>query len=104
MAATEAVKEGIWLRNLVQELGLQQEDNSVIFCDNQSVIYLIRNQAYHERTKHIDVRYHFIREAVAERNMTVKKIGTTDNPADMLTKPVLANKFKYCSNLIGMLV
>ena len=103
MAAAEAVKEGIWLRNLVQELGLQQEVNSVVFCDNQSAIYLIRNQAYHERTKHIDVKYHFIREAVGERNITVKKIGTTDNPADMLTKPVPANKFKHCLNLIGML-
>ena len=102
MAAAEAVKEAIWLRNLVQELGLQQEDNSVVFCDNQSAIHLVKNQAYHERTKHIDVRYHFIRDAVAERNMMVKKIGTADNPADMLTKSIPANKFKHCLNLIGM--
>ena len=73
-----------------------------LHCDNQSAIYLIRNRAYHERTKHIDVRYHFIREAVAERNMMVKKIGTADNPADMLTKLVPANKFKHCLNLVSI--
>lgn len=102
MAATEAVKEAIWLRNLVTELGVQQEPNSVVFCDNQSALHLIKNQAYHERTKHIDVRYHFIREAVSERNILVKKISTHDNPADMLTKSIPSNKFKQCLNLSGV--
>ena len=104
MAAAEAVKEAIWLRNLVQELGLKQEVNSVVFCDNQSAICLVKNQAYHERTKHIDIKYHFIREAFTERNITVKKVDTADNPADMLTKIVPVNKFKHCLDLIGMLV
>lgn len=102
MAASEAVKEAIWLRNLLTELGVQQEPKSVVFCDNQSALHLIKNTAYHERTKHIDVRYHFIREAVSERDILVKKVSTHDNPADMLTKPVTSNKFKHCLNLSGV--
>jgi hypothetical protein len=59
MATTEAVKEAIWLRGSVSDLGLQQ-DETVVFCDSQSVIHLTKNQMYHEKTKHIDVGYHFL--------------------------------------------
>jgi len=54
---------------------------------------------HHERTKHIDVRYHFIQEIEV---IKVKKIGTADNPADMMTKPVPSRKFEYCLELLGV--
>ena len=60
MTITEAIKEAIWLRGLVSDFGLHQE-GTVIFCDSQRVIHLTKNQIYHERTKYIDVRYHFVR-------------------------------------------
>jgi hypothetical protein len=63
MVATETVKEAIWLRALVGDLGLQQ-DETLVFCDSQSAMYLTKNQIYHERTKHIDVKYYFLREVV----------------------------------------
>ena len=84
MAVTETVKEAIQLRCLVEDLGLHQGVTTV-FCDSQSAIHLTKHQMYHERTKHIDVRYHFIREI---EFIKVKKIGTVDNPADMMTNPV----------------
>ena len=59
MAVTGAVKEDIWLRGLVENLGLHQ-DISTVFCDSQSAIHLTKHQMYHERTRHIDVRFHFI--------------------------------------------
>ena len=95
------MREAIWLRGLVGDLGLKQETTSV-FCDNQSAIHLTKNQMYHERTKHIDVRYHFIRDVIEEGEIVVVKIPTADNPADMLTKPVLVLKFKHCLGLIGI--
>jgi hypothetical protein len=101
MAAAEAVKEAIWLRGLVSDLGLQQ-DETIVFCDSQSAIHLTKNQMYHERTKHIDVRYHFLREVVTQGDITVKKIAMTENPADMLTKPLPILKFKHCLGLIGI--
>jgi hypothetical protein len=57
---------------------------------------------YHERTKHIDVRYHFVREIISQKQVEVKKVGTADNPADMLTKPISVAKFKHCLGLVGI--
>lgn len=57
---------------------------------------------YHERTKHINVKHHFIGEIVARGENVVKKISTTYNPKDMLTKPVPLSKFKHCLDLIGI--
>lgn len=65
MAAIEAVKEAIWFRGLLGELGLEQ-GLTVVHCDSQSAMHLTKNQMYHERTKCIDVRYHFIREIVPQ--------------------------------------
>ncbi|KAE8720956.1 hypothetical protein F3Y22_tig00017808pilonHSYRG00163 [Hibiscus syriacus] len=85
MAVTEAVKEAIWLQGLLGELGMEQKHIKV-HCDSQSAIHLAKNQVYHARTKHIDVRYHFVREILEEGRVIIQKIRTTENPADMLTK------------------
>ena len=61
--------------------------------DSQSAIHLCKNLMYHERTKHVDVRYHFVRELVANGDIHIQKISTEDNPADMGTKTVTAAKF-----------
>ena len=71
--------------------------------DSQSAIHLTKNQVQHARTKHIDVRFHFVREIVDEGKILLQKIKTADNPADMLTKVVTAIKFEYCLNLINIL-
>ncbi|KAL9239955.1 hypothetical protein vseg_014225 [Gypsophila vaccaria] len=98
MALTEAAKEGIWLKGLVSDLGLNH-DQAVVHCDSLSAICLAKYQVHHERTKHIDVRYHFLR---SEKRIVVKKVGTADNPADMFTKPVPPSKFKHCLNLLNV--
>ena len=99
MALTEAAKEGIWLQGLVGDLGLHQ-DQAVVFCDSQSAICLAKDQVHHERTKHIDVRYHFLRD---EKRIEVKKVGTADNPADMFTKSVPQSKFQHCLDLLNVM-
>ena len=101
MATTEAVKETIWLKGLVGDLGLQQDD-FVVYCDNQSAIHLTKNPMYHERSKHIAVKYNFICETISEGIVVVKKVAIADNPADMMTKPVPLHKFKHCLDLIGI--
>ena len=73
-----------------------------MFCDSQSAIHLAKNQVYHARTKHIDVRYHFVREIIEEDGDLVQKIKTDDNPADMLTKVVTTIKFNHCLDLINI--
>ena len=64
MALVEAVKEGIWLRGLAEELGFKQ-DTVEISCDSQSALCLAKNNVYHERTKHISRKMHFIRDIIA---------------------------------------
>jgi len=86
MAVAEAAKEALWLTGLVKELGIQQ-GGVRLHCDSKSAIYLAKNQVYHARTKHIDVRYHKIRELVASGELLLEKVHTSENAADMLTKP-----------------
>ena len=68
-----------------------------------TAIYLAKNQVYHARTKHIDVKYHFMRDNLEDGDIEVKKIHTKDNPADMLTKVVPGVKFaKTCSEFFRL--
>ena len=101
IALTEAVKEAKWLSGLVFEFGLKQ-DSVCIGCDSSSAIQLCKNPKYHERTKHIDVRLHFVRVEIANGVVNVVKVPTQTNPADILTKVVPAIKFRNSLNLIGV--
>ncbi|KAH9684673.1 DNA (cytosine-5)-methyltransferase 1B [Citrus sinensis] len=83
----KVVKEAIWLRGLVSELGFKQEV-VIVGCDSLSAIQLSKNPKYHERTKHIDVRMHFIRDEINKGVVNVVKVPFEVNPADMLTKPL----------------
>jgi hypothetical protein len=96
MAIAEACKESAWLKVLYAELC--GDDSCInLFCDNQSVIYLTKDQMFHEKTKHIDVKYHYVRDEVAQGKLKVCKINTHENPADMMIKLVPVAKFELCS-------
>ena len=71
-------------------------------CDSQSAIYLAKHQVYHVRTKHIDVRFHKIRDLTTTGEIILEKIDTSENVVDMLTKPVPTSKFKHCLDLISI--
>ncbi|KAG8485343.1 hypothetical protein CXB51_021504 [Gossypium anomalum] len=99
MAITEACKEAIWLKGLFSELN-EDLQISTVFCDSQSAIFLTKDQMFHERTKHIDVRYHFVRDIIARGDIVVSKISTHENPADMMTKSLPITKFEHCLDLV----
>ena len=101
MAITEAIKEDIWLKGLFGELDDRLKVTTV-FCDNQSAIFLSKDQMFHDRTKHIDIRYHFVRDIIEKGDCVVEKIHTDDNPADMFTKSLPIAKFKLCLDLVGI--
>nr|GEV61938.1 hypothetical protein [Tanacetum cinerariifolium] len=101
MALTEAVKEAIWLMGLLEVLGV--ELNTVaVDCDNQGAIHLSQNHVFHERTKHINVYYHFIREVLELKTVKVLKVGTEHNAADALTKVVPGLKLQHCLELLNV--
>lgn len=101
MAATQACKEAIWMQRLLEELGHKQE-KIPLFCDSQSALHIARNPAFHSRTKHIGVQYHFVREVVEDGSVDMKKIHTKENLADVLTKPINTDKFKWCRSSCGL--
>lgn len=102
IGATEGVKEALWLKGMISELQGKSRDVTV-YEDNQSAIYLIKNPSFHERTKHIDVKLHFIRDVVAQGKVLVKKIDTEENPADALTKVLPCAKFGYFMELVQVI-
>ncbi|MCO5592943.1 hypothetical protein L7F22_046947 [Adiantum nelumboides] len=99
VAASEACKEAIWLARLVTDLGIKEE-TPMLHCDSQSAIQLVRNSVYHSKTNHVDVKYHFIRKMVEDKQVQLVKVHTTDNPADLLTKGLPVESFAHCRKLL----
>nr|GEV77481.1 retrovirus-related Pol polyprotein from transposon TNT 1-94 [Tanacetum cinerariifolium] len=97
MAPTKACKELLWLKRFLQELGFKQQRYAIL-CDNQSVIHLAKNLMFHKRTKHINVRYHWIRDAIEDGMYELNKVHTDDNASDNLTKAVAREKLKGIIN------
>jgi hypothetical protein len=84
MAIAEACKELIWLKGLYAELwGVDSCIN--LFSNSQSAIYLTKDQMFHARTKHIEIKYHYVGDEIEKCKLKVCKISTHNNPADMLT-------------------
>jgi len=93
ISACACTQEGIWLKRILEELGCIFSGPVTIFEDNQACIYYSRNPGDHQRTKHIDTKYHFVREQVKAGNIILEKIRTTDNLADLFTKPLTKKEF-----------
>ena len=93
MALCAATQEAIWLRMILTDFDKLFNETIIIYDDNQSCIDYTRNPTMYKRTKHIDQRYHFVKDQVLLKTITVKKISTDDNIADLLTKPLDAARF-----------
>lgn len=102
VALTEAVKESLWNQGLLKEMGFEQEKTPV-WCDSQSAISLSKNNTFHERTKHVAIKYNFIRDVIEEGSVEVLKIHTSRNPADMLTKGIPVQKFEAALEFLKLL-
>ena len=73
-----------------------------IDCDSQSAIFLAKNPAYHSKTKHIHVQYHFVRDMVEAKSVSLVKVDTLKNVADALTKSMSTQKFSWCRETMGV--
>ncbi|XP_071575148.1 uncharacterized protein [Temnothorax nylanderi] len=100
IAAATAAKEAVWLRTLLSGIGYNCDKPTKLYVDNQSAIRLVRNPEFHKRTKHIDIKYHYIREKVENREIDVVFVPTEAQLADMFTKALSRNRFiELCTNL-----
>jgi hypothetical protein len=90
MAAFSAVQDAVHMRSLLADLGAKQGSPTLIYEDNRGAMALANNTGWHKRTKHIDVKYHFLRERVATGEVKLEYVKTGDQVADMLTKALPA--------------
>jgi hypothetical protein len=102
MASSAACQEILWLKSLLDQIGFNLKPDLILFNDNQSAIALAKNPGNHNRTKHIDMRYHFIREAVASEKIQVKYCSTKFMLADILTKGMSRQRHEELAELIGL--
>ena len=102
MSSAEAVKEAIWWRAFLRGMGHRLRAPTVLYSDNQGSIALSKNPDSHRRTKHIDVRYHLLREHVERGTVTVQYVSTKAMPADMLTKGLPPLMHRRCAELLGI--
>ena len=101
MSASAAVKEALWLKMLLADLGIAV--GSVrIRCDNQGCIRLSENQISSMRSKHIDVQHHFVRERVQRKEVKLEYCDTNSMIADCMTKPVPYHKLDICKSAMGL--
>eukprot|EP00253_Pinus_taeda_P028228 PITA_28228 len=102
VAATAAACQAVWLRRVLRDLCHEQENGTTIYCDNSSAIALSKNSVFHKRTKHIDTKFHFIRELINNGEIVLQHYRTEDQLADILTKPLAKKSFDYFRKCVGM--
>mmetsp|Transcript_25587 Transcript_25587/g.54333 ORF Transcript_25587/g.54333 Transcript_25587/m.54333 type:complete len:215 (-) Transcript_25587:24-668(-) len=100
MALSEAAKEGVYLRNFLDDLGFPPVAATALCTDNSAAQKLSYNPEHHERVKHIDRRHFYIRDLVEDHVLTVPYVATAANMADLFTKPLAASSFFPLRNVI----
>ena len=86
VALSQATQEAVWLRHLLTDLGYSMNSPTTVFEDNQGAIELSKNAKFHNRTKHIDVAYHFVRERIHSKDIIVTYCPFEEMRADIMTK------------------
>ncbi|RVW61826.1 Retrovirus-related Pol polyprotein from transposon RE2 [Vitis vinifera] len=93
--------ELIWLKHLLRELRFGKNEQMKLICDNQAALHIASNPVFHERTKHIEVDCHFIREKIASGCVATSFVNSNDQLADIFTKSLRGPRIKYICNKLG---
>jgi hypothetical protein len=102
MALTEACKEVEWVRGLLKELRYGSDLPTTLSTDNEGALALANNPVSHNRTKHIAIRHHYVREKIADKSVWIQHVPTEMMTADSLTKALARQKHAKCTQLMGM--
>ncbi|PKA60215.1 Retrovirus-related Pol polyprotein from transposon TNT 1-94 [Apostasia shenzhenica] len=98
MASTTS--ELVWLRALLRDLSIAHQAPMLLYCDNQAALHISSNPVFHERTKHIEIDFHFVRERVQDGTITTHFVSSSSQLADFFTKALGLDQFQ---NLLGKL-
>lgn len=102
IATTAAACQCIWLRRILEDAQQKQHEGTKLYCDNKSTIIMAKNPAFHGRTKHIELRHHFIRELVAKGEIILKFCNTESQVSDIFTKALSGKRHMYLRSLLGV--
>ena len=102
MAATSATCQGIWIRRLLNEITGSKISPATLYVDNKSALALMKNPMFHGRSKHIDTRFHFIRERIKKGDIILKHVSSQEQWADFLTKSMSKIKFEEMRDQLGV--
>jgi hypothetical protein len=101
MALSDCSRQAVWIQNIFTELGLQVRPTQIC-ADNEGGIFIASNPVQERRTKHIDVRFHYVRDLIEQKRIDVVWVPTDENPADMFTKNLGHIKFEKFRNMLGL--
>jgi len=102
VAAHDASKEIVWVRGLLEEIGIAQYIPTMLHCDNAAAAKLITNAMFHRRTKHINKKFHYVRQVHEEGKLEIRQVVSEDQLADIFTKTLTREKFLINRNKLGM--
>lgn len=102
MAMSFTIQESLWVKQLIWEIGIDNYQTVTVHCDNKGAIDLATNNITSQRSKHIDIRHHFVRDHVNNKNVKVLYMSSDEMPSDVLTKPLSKEQHKKCINFLGL--
>jgi hypothetical protein len=102
ISASECACQAIWLRKMMGDLLHEQTEATPILCDNSSAIFLSKNPAFHSNTKHISIKYHFIRDLAEDNQVKLQPVKTQEQLADIFTKALSNEQFCYLRERLGV--
>ena len=101
MAMALATCKFIWLKQLLQKLGFGNDEQMTLACNNQTPLHIASNPVFHEKIKHIEVGYNFIREKIVSGCMTTSFVNSNDQLANTFTKSLRGPRIQYICNKLG---
>ena len=103
IAAGSGATQAVWLRRMLSELKHQHDASTVIYWDYKSTISLTKNPVYHGKSKHIDIKFHFIRDLVKDKEIVIEYCRSEEQVADIFMKPLKVDNFQKLKKSLGMM-
>jgi hypothetical protein len=103
IAAASCCTQFLWMKQTLTDIQVEYDEPISIYCDNTNTISVSKNSMMHSKTKHIPIKYHFLQEQVAEKNIRVEYVGTKEQVADIFKKPLPRESFEYLRQRLGVI-